>query len=124
MQDIYTCTVPGGRALWRNERLWKAAEGLPVTMVALADIAEFDRDCWFGERHAPTCRAVAEHARRIQAADLAYPIILGADGRLMDGGHRCARAYLEGRTEIAAVRFVVDPEPERIIPAAEWRSRP
>jgi hypothetical protein len=121
MAETHTHTVPGGRGLWLTERLWEAAKGLTVIQVAIADIAEFDRDCWFGELHTPTCRAVAEHARRIQAADLAYPIILAADGRLMDGGHRIAKAYLEGRSRIAAVRFVVDPEPERIIPAAESR---
>jgi hypothetical protein len=40
----------------------------------------------------PTCRAVAEHARRINAADLSHPVILAADGSLMDGGHRIKRS--------------------------------
>ncbi|HEX4198781.1 MAG TPA: hypothetical protein VHZ26_15190 [Caulobacteraceae bacterium] len=115
MAETHSHTVPGGRAFWLTEKLWRAAKGLPVTRVALDAIAEFERDCWFQDRHPPTCRAVAEHARRIQDADLAYPIILSADGRLMDGGHRVAKAYLRGDTDIAAVRFVVDPEPERII---------
>ena len=88
----------------------------PVAYFPLSDIAELDQDCWFGERHLPTCRAVAEHARRIRDADLSYPVILSADGRLMDGGHRAAKAYLEGRTVISAVRFTVDPEPDRFIP--------
>jgi hypothetical protein len=114
--DRYTRTAPGGRALWRNDRLWRAADGLPVREVPLSDIAELDQDCWFGERHLPTCRAVAEHARRIRDADLSYPVILSADGRLMDGVHRAAKAYLEGRTVISAVRFTVDPEPDRFIP--------
>jgi hypothetical protein len=120
MPETHSHTVPGGRAYWLTEKLWRAAEGLPVIRVPLAAIAEFEQDCWFGERHAPTCKAVAEHARRIQAADLAYPVILSADGRLMDGGHRIAKAWLLGDTDIAAVRFEVDPEPERIIasPAA------
>jgi len=39
----------------------------------------------------------------------------------MDGGHRVAKAYLEGRTSVAAVRFEVDPEPDRFIPdGAAW----
>ena len=42
-------------------------------------------DCWFHGK-GPTCREVAEHARRINAADLTYPVILSADGGLMDGG--------------------------------------
>lgn len=117
MPETHSHTVPAGRAFWITEKLWRAAEGLPVTRVALSAIAEFDQNCWFGERHAPTCRAVAEHARRIQDADLAYPIILSADGRLMDGGHRLAKAWLRGDSDIAAVRFVADPTPERIVSA-------
>jgi hypothetical protein len=118
MPETHSHTVPGGRAYWITEKLWRAAKGLPVTRVPLGAIAEFEQDCWFGERHAPTCRAVAEHARRIQAADLAYPIILSADGRLMDGGHRLAKAWLRGDADIAAVRFEVDPDPERIVTTA------
>jgi hypothetical protein len=117
MPETHSHTVPGGRAFWFTEKLWRAAEGLPVTRVPLDAIAEFDQDCWFGERHAPTCRAVAEHARRIQDADLAYPIILSSDGRLMDGGHRLAKAWLRGDRDIAAIRFAVDPTPERIVRA-------
>ena len=41
-------------------------------------------------------------------------MILSADGRLMDGGHRVAKAWLSGTTTIEAVRFSVDPEPDYI----------
>ena len=47
-------------------------------------------------------------------ADLRYPIILSADGRVMDGMHRVAKAYLEGRETIQAVQFEVDPRPDYI----------
>jgi hypothetical protein len=57
-------------------------------------------------------RAVVTHARLIRDVDPTYPVILGSDGRVMDGMHRIARAMLEGRTTIAAVRFVHDPEPD------------
>jgi hypothetical protein len=33
----------------------------------------------------------------------------------MDGGHRLAKAWLLGLAEIAAVQFVVDPEPDYVI---------
>jgi hypothetical protein len=105
-------------AFWSTQTLWRAAEGLPVRQVAIADIAEFDQDCWFGAAHVPTCRAVAEHARRIQAADLGYPVILSRDGRLMDGGHRIAKAWLLGHAEVAAVRFETDPAPDSVTPMA------
>jgi hypothetical protein len=103
--------VPGGRAFWWTLSLWAASSGLPVIQVPIDAIREFDEDCWFSGL-APSCREVAEHARRIQEADLGHPVILRSDGRLMDGGHRIAKAWLEGRQVIDAVRFEVDPEPD------------
>ena len=47
-------------------------------------------------------------------ADLAYPIILAADGHLMDGGHRIAKQGLMGKTVIEAVQVEVDPELDSI----------
>lgn len=111
--ERHSHTVPGGRAYWLTEKLWAAAAGLPVIQVAIADIPEFDQDCWF-RGTAPSLRDVAGHAERIMAADLSYPIIFSADGRLMDGGHRIARAWIEGRSTVAAVRFVIDPESQEI----------
>jgi len=116
MPEKHSRPVPGGRGYWWTEGLWKAAEGLPAYRLALAAIPEFDEDCWFGGR-APTCREVAEHARRITNADLGYPVILGSDGRLMDGGHRIARAWLDGMTEVDAVRFKVNPKPDWVVPS-------
>jgi hypothetical protein len=110
--EKHSHTVPGGRGYWLTEKLWAAAAQLPSKRVKLKDIREFDRDCWFGERHAPTIRDVAEHARRIDEADLSYPIILGSDGRLLDGGHRLAKAYLRGDIDVLAVQFEEDPEPD------------
>jgi hypothetical protein len=51
--------------------------------------------------------------QRIQAADLSIPIILSADGHVMDGMHRVAKAWLLGLTEIQAVQFPQDPEPDQ-----------
>ena len=115
MAEKHSHPVPGGRAFWLTESLWAASEGLPVVEVPIADIREFDQDCWFGGQ-APTCRQVAEHARRIDRAELGHPVILAADGHLMDGGHRIAKAWLEGREVVSAVRFEVDPEPAWIQP--------
>ena len=61
-----------------------------------------------------SCRELAEHLRLAQEADLAYPIILSADGRVMDGMHRVMKAVLEDRAEIEAVQFDQDPEPDYV----------
>jgi hypothetical protein len=69
-------------------------------------IDELDSVYWFhGPDDQPTVRSIVGHLRLIQEVDPSYPIILGSDGRVMDGMHRVARALLEGRRTIPAVRF-------------------
>lgn len=84
-------------------------------LVPLASIRELDEAYWGsaqGERL--TCREVVEHARLMQECDLTHPVILSSDGRIMDGMHRVCKALLEGRGEIEAVRFAVDPDPDYV----------
>jgi len=104
-----------GPLVWDVDRLVERASDLPVRDVPLARIQELDEPYWFGEEgDVPTVRTVAEHARLILETELHYPIILSSDGRVMDGMHRVAKAYLEGRKVIRAVRFKVDPEPDYV----------
>ena len=105
----------GGLMAWDVERLIALSKGLPPTRVALSSIREIDEVYWFDDaKQRPTCRKVLEHMNLINAVDLSYPIILGADGRVMDGMHRVARALLQGDESIAAVRFERDPEPDYV----------
>jgi hypothetical protein len=113
MPETHSRTVPGGRGHHLTKHLWELAAGLPVTWIPIESIAEFDRDCWFRGR-GPTIREVAEHVRRVQSADLSHPVILNADGGLMDGGHRLVKAWLMGETEIPSVRFVQTPAPDYV----------
>ena len=102
-----------GLLAWDVDRLVALTAASPRKDVPLSAIRELDEPFWFGVGgELATCRAVADHARLILEADLRYPIILGADGRVMDGMHRVAKAYLEGRPAIAAVQLDVDPEPD------------
>jgi hypothetical protein len=104
---------PAGLLAWDVDRLIALTTGLAPKTVPLAAIRELDEPFWFGGgSEAATCRAVADHARLIAEADLQYPIILGADGRVMDGMHRVAKAYLEGRDVVVTVQLPVDPSPD------------
>ena len=47
-------------------------------------------------------------------SDLAFPVILSSDGRVMDGMHRICKALLQGLDCVDAVRSVRDPEPDDI----------
>src|SRR5687768_860735 len=115
MLEKHSRVVGGKRLVWFTERLWALACDLPVKSVAIEAVPEFDQNCWFGETNPPTCREVARHAKRIREADLSYPIILSAEGHLMDGGHRIAKAWLLSMQEVSAVQFAVDPEADYVL---------
>jgi hypothetical protein len=83
--------------------------------VPLSAIRELDEPHWAHERvRQLTCREITGHVRLILDCDLAFPIILSSDGRVMDGMHRICKALLQGLEDIEAVRFVTDPEPDYI----------
>ena len=106
---------PGNNGLdaWDVDRLIRLSAGLPVIEVPLAAIAEVDTVYWFdGKSEQPTVRKVIEHARLISEVDTSYPVILGPDGRVMDGMHRIARLLLDGQAAVRARKFDVLPEPD------------
>jgi hypothetical protein len=103
-----------GERAWHIETIWRASEGLPVEDVAIAQIQEVDEDCWF--RGGPaTVRAVIDHTRSILAADLSQPIILAADGQVLDGMHRIGKAILSGYDTVSAQRLAQDPAPDWVV---------
>ena len=102
----------GGLDAWDVDRLIELSASLGVEDVPVTAIYEVDTVYWFDEMQQPTVRKVIEHCRLIGEVDLSYPIILGPDGRVMDGMHRVARAILEGRSVISAVRFPELPDPD------------
>lgn len=102
-----------GNRAWHIETIWQAASHCPVEDALIDAIEELDEDCWFeGDGRVPTVRAVADHANRINKADLDRPIILSSDGHVLDGMHRVARALLDGHQTVKAQRLPVDPSPD------------
>jgi hypothetical protein len=101
-----------GLDAWDVDRLVELSRTLPVKDVELASIGEVDSVYWFDETNRPTVRRVVDHARLIEDVDVSYPIILGVDGRVMDGMHRVAKALLRGQSTIHAVQFdrQIDPD--------------
>ena len=114
MAEKHSRLTAKDRFFWWTERLWVLARDLPVITVNLDGIKEFEENCWFLKLEDATCKAFAKHAKRIVDADLSFPIILSSEGLLMDGGHRISKAWLNGSTEIRAVKFKIDPEPDWI----------
>ncbi|WP_375552022.1 hypothetical protein [Rhodophyticola porphyridii] len=100
-----------GTKIWDVRKLVRLADALPVAEFPLAEIQELDETYWYDTGDLPTVRTIAEHARLTAEADLAWPIILCARGRVMDGMHRVARAAMAGHKTIRAQHFPVTPQP-------------
>lgn len=104
---------PEGLLAWDVRRLIALSAALPVEQVALDSIDEIDETWWY-DHDTPTVRSVVDHMRLVRQADISYPILLCANGRLMDGMHRVARALLSGRATIASKRFDATPDPDYV----------
>ncbi len=78
----------------------------------MQDVREVDTAYWFDHGHEPTVRAVVEHMRLVNEADLRYAIIVDPDGRVMDGMHRVAKALLLRHSTIGAKRLPSLPNPD------------
>jgi hypothetical protein len=100
---------PHGLDAWDVDRLIELSRELPVKDVELASIWEIDTPYW---SQPLTVRQVAQHVRLVRDVDPVHPIILAADGRVMDGMHRVVKALLDGRETIRAVQFETQPEPD------------
>jgi hypothetical protein len=105
---------PQGLCAWNVHRLVELSRALPRERILISALRQLDEPYWNNEGTRMTCRGVVDHARLMLDCDLAFPIILSSDGRVMDGMHRICKALLENRTEIEAVRFVREPAPDYI----------
>ena len=112
-KQYYFRPSSGGLLAWDVDRLVQLSSHLPRKHIPLSRIREFD-EVWFGEDEPPTWRAMVEHMKLIEDADTSFPIILSANGRVMDGMHRVAKAAWQGRQQIEAVQFDEDPEPDHV----------
>jgi hypothetical protein len=103
-----------GLLAWDVDRLVALSAGLPTTRVPLSALRELDEPVAGDGEPSTTWRTLVEHIRLIDHADLSFPIILAANGAVMDGRHRIAKAARQGLTEIEARQFHEDPDPDYI----------
>ena len=99
--------------VWDVNRLLRLHANVPTQTVALSQVAEIQQAYWFPNTH-PTTADIVEHMRWVEAADLAYPILMDAEGKLMDGMHRVAKALLAGHSHIHAQLLPQTPAPDFI----------
>ena len=104
-----------GYFAWDVHRLIELSKALEIVQISIQAISETDENYWFGGTNdLPSCRKLVEHMKLVNETDLRFPILLCAEGRLMDGMHRVARALLEGRETINSVQFQATPEPDYV----------
>ena len=102
-----------GLLAWDVDRLIALSQDFPRKHIRITDLGELDRK-WTGDGEAPTWRDLIDHIRLIDQADLSYPIILAANGEVMDGRHRIAKAALTNRATIECVQVETDPPPDHV----------
>ena len=112
-QQYFFRPSPRGLLAWDVHRLIELSKNFPRKTMRIADIGELDRP-WAGLDGPETWRQLIEHVQLINDADLSYPIILAANGEVMDGRHRIAKAALLRRDTIECVQFDQDPQPDHI----------
>jgi len=103
-----------GLLAWDVDRLVTLSRDFPILPVPLSEIRELEEPFSPEFDTSPTWKSMVEHMQLIENADLSFPIILSAEGRVMDGMHRVIKALLAGPATIDAVRFSTDPEPDYI----------
>jgi len=99
-------TFSDGDKVWKIPRLLMLASELEPFDLPLKHLNVY--------RLYPDINSTADfvnHIRYTLDADLDCPIILDDEGYVMDGRHRIARALLEKRESIKAVRFDETPPP-------------
>ncbi len=95
-----------GNDRWSVSRLIELSKDLEVFEIPLSGLNIYNL-----QNQINTMREFIAHVKRMQDADLKYPIILDDEGYVMDGRHRIAKALLQGKETIKAVRFVKTPTP-------------
>ena len=94
---------------WKNSTLFRASEGLETYDLQIAAL-DFDVEVWsvrsFG--------SFLYHSKRIEDADMSFPVIQMPSGFIADGWHRIAKAILRGDETIKCVRLKTMPEPDSI----------
>ena len=113
----HICSMRRGneKLYWQVEGLIKASQNLSVFQANIDElISKFGNSTWFGPYEKPTIAALLSHLKRAISADLNFPIILSADGKIMDGSHRVVGASLKGLKTIPAVQFLTDPNPDYV----------
>ncbi len=98
--------------IWRVEPLLKQ-RFTPLDLM-LGKIEEIFEPYWYSATDTqPTCISIMQHAAQVHRSDLAYPILICENHRVIDGMHRVMKAHSEGKPTIRAHQIDL-PKPDFI----------
>lgn len=110
--DLNHCFIEHTGNVWRVNTLIKAANALDAFKFYLSRISPTEPVTW----NMCNVDEILTHLARIHNAELSIPIILRADGCVMNGWHRIIKAMSEGRKYILAKQFIENPKLDFVLP--------
>lgn len=111
MKHICSITDDGVTSVWKVESIWQACVNLPTQERAVETLIPLLNKIAWWEHSKPSAWDCVLHARRMLDVDMSFPIVLDNKGRLLDGGHRLAKAWLTGMDTIKCYQILNMPEP-------------
>lgn len=111
--DVADNTYVHGDKVWLVSNLIARSKGLVPFDLPLAAVFA-GANTW---EPITSAYALAKEMRRVLDVDPSYPVIMDEEGYIMDGWHRVARALVDGKATIPAVRFAVTPPHDYLKPA-------
>lgn len=111
-KQYYLKPTEKGFNAWDVDRLIEITQNFEVMMVNVIQLLEINKfHCYQGDIF-PTVKSIFDHMKLVNEASLDYPIIISAEGKIMDGMHRVGKAYILNNEFIKAVKFKITPQPD------------
>jgi hypothetical protein len=112
--SVHENTFTSGKKVWFVANLIDRSKDLVPFDLPLAAIYA-GSEVW---ESVSSAYGLAKQMRRVLDVETSHPIILDQEGFIMDGWHRVARALIDGKSTIKAVRFTETPPHDYLKPDA------
>lgn len=111
-QDLAENTYRSDNNIWSASNLiqWCKEKEYPIFDLPLAGI-DLSYSPWTSLSNV---KQIANHFKRVQSANLDYPVILDDYGYIADGWHRIVKALVDGKSTIKAIRIQEMPQPDGV----------